>query len=145
MTKCCLAWWEHGFGRAARSRRQTITRFLSMRRRAVAGSRRLGWRQRIWRPSQFRSLWWPIARATYIPCSREDPRRSTSWCAQTKHSQRAFGVGHRRKDRANEAEVIQRHRSSARFFLPRDDSIVARRRWGWWGAIADLASWPTIA
>ena len=41
--------------------------------------------------------------------------------------------------------MIQRHRSSVPFFLPRDESIVARRRWGWWGAVADLGSWPKIA
>src|SRR5215472_15242174 len=81
MTKRCLAWREHGFGRAARSRRPTITISLSTRRRAVAGSRRLSWRRRIWLLSPPRSSWWPTAKATYIPCSHEDPRRSTSWCA----------------------------------------------------------------
>src|SRR5215510_6508077 len=71
MTKRCLASREHGFGRAARSRRPTITISLSTRRRAVAGSRRLRWRRRIWLPSQPRSSWWPTAKATYIPCSHD--------------------------------------------------------------------------
>src|SRR5215813_11414565 len=125
MTKRCSAWREHGSGRAARSRHPTITTFLSTRRRADAGLRRPSWRRCILRPWQARSSWWPIARATFIPCSREDPRRSTSWCAQITivYWQRAEPYSRRRQPGRRSAG----HKSRSRRSGPATKD--ATRRW----------------